>query len=83
MDPDQAKKKLGQRIHRCSGCFAAFYLKDMWLGPDATYFCGDCKTDTMFHFDEFADKLDITHLPSMQDESDESTQCQNPFTRQV
>jgi hypothetical protein len=83
MERDKAKQKLGQRIHRCSGCYAAFYLKDMWLGPDATYFCSGCKTDSMFHFDEFVDKLDVSGLPSLQEETDETTQCQNPFTRQV
>jgi hypothetical protein len=82
MNPEEAKIKYGQRIQRCYGCFGAFYLKDMWLGVDATYYCENCKGDSMFHFDEFTRKLDITKLPSMNSEEEESTQCQNPFTRQ-
>jgi hypothetical protein len=83
LNREEAKQKLGMRIQRCSGCFTAFYLKDMWLGPDASYYCEGCKSDTMFHFDQFTEKLDLTHLPTMLADEEESTQCQNPFTRQV
>jgi hypothetical protein len=83
MDRKEAKEKLGMRIQRCSGCYAAFYLKDMWLGPEATYYCGDCKEEPMFHFDQYAEKLDLEHLPTLLADDEESTQCQNPFTRQV
>jgi hypothetical protein len=83
MNQDEAKAKYGQRVQRCSGCYAAFYMKDMWLAEGGTYYCEDCKDDTMFHFEEFTSKMDLTKLPSLQEESEESTQCQNPFTRQV
>jgi hypothetical protein len=83
MNPDDAKIKYGQRIQRCSGCYGAFYLRDMWLGPEAAFFCGDCRDDSMFHFDEFTRRMDISMLPCMNSEDEESSQCQNPFTRQV
>lgn len=83
MNREEAKIKFGQRIQRCYGCYGAFYMKDMWLGPDATYYCDECKEDTMFHFDEFTEKMDFTKLPSSQSDEDETTQCQNPFSRQV
>ena len=83
MNRDEAKLKLGSRIQRCSGCYTAFYLKDMWLGPEATYYCEKCKDDTMFHFDVFTERLDLTALPTMVEEEEELTQCQNPFNRQV
>ena len=83
MNREEALNKYGQRIQRCYGCYGAFYIKDMWLGPEATFYCQDCKEDTMFHFDEFTEKMDISELPGMQSDEEESTQCQNPFTRQV
>ncbi len=83
MNREEAMMKLGQRIQRCYGCYAAFYMRDMWLGPDATFYCADCKEDTMFHFDEFAEQMDITKLHGIQGDDEEATQCQNPFTRQV
>ena len=64
MSTEEARLKFGKRIQRCYGCFVAFYLKDMWLGEDATYYCEHCKDDTMFHFDEFSRVLDISKLPS-------------------
>ncbi len=83
MNPEEAKIKYGQRIQRCSGCYGAFYLKDMWLGPEAAFYCENCKDDSMFHFDDFTKRLDISKLPSMQPDADESTQCQNPMARQT
>jgi len=83
MDREEAKIKFGQRIQRCYGCYGAFYMKDMWLGPDATYYCEECKDDTMFHFDEFTEKMDFSKLPGSQSGEDETSQCQSPFTRQV
>jgi hypothetical protein len=44
----------------------AYYLKDMYLGEDATYYCEHCKDETMFHFDQFSQVLDLSKLPSMQ-----------------
>jgi hypothetical protein len=83
MNREEARKKLGQRIQRCSGCYAAYYMRDMWLGPEATYYCKNCRDDTMSHFDVFIEELDVTKLPSALTEAEDSTQCQNPFTRQV
>ncbi len=83
MNQQEAKAKFGQRIQRCSGCYAAFYLKDMWLGEGGSYYCEGCKTDDMFSFEEFTGRMDLTRLPSLQEEAEESTQCQNPFSRQV
>ncbi len=82
MNPEEAKIKYGNRVQRCSGCYGAFYMKDMWLGPEAAFYCADCRDESMFHFDEFTRKLDISKLPSMQDDAEESTQCQNPMARQ-
>lgn len=83
MNPEETKAKYGMRVQRCSGCYGAFYLKDMWLGPEAAFFCENCKDDSMFHFDEFTLKLDISKLPSMQSDAEETTQCQNPMARQT
>lgn len=55
-------KTFGGRIQRCYGCFVAYYLKDMYLGEDVTFFCENCKNDSMFHFDEFARLVDISKL---------------------
>jgi hypothetical protein len=66
MSTEETRLKFGQRIQRCYGCFVAFYLKDMWLGEDATFYCANCKNETMFHFDDFSRALDLARLPSMQ-----------------
>ena len=65
MSTNEVREKFGRRIQRCYGCFVAFYLKDMYLGEDATYYCENCKDDSMFHFDDFSRVLDISQLPSM------------------
>ncbi len=82
MNQEEVKERYGKRVQRCSGCYGAFYLRDMWLGPEAAFYCENCKDDSMFHFDEFTLRLDISKLPSMQSDADESTQCQNPMARQ-
>ena len=82
MNPEEAKIKYGNRVQRCSGCYGAFYMRDMWLGPEAAFYCDDCRDESMFHFDDFTRSLDISKLPSMQDDAEESTQCQNPMARQ-
>ncbi len=66
MSAEAAREKFGQRIQRCYGCFVAYYLKDMYLGEDAGYYCENCKDETMFHFDLFSQALDLSKLPSMQ-----------------
>ena len=83
MNQREAKAKYGRRIQRCSGCYAAFYLMDMWLGQGGAFYCENCKDDTMFHFEEFTENIDLTKLPSLQEEPEETTHCQNPFSRQV
>ena len=70
MSTEEQRLKFGRRIQRCYGCFVAFYLKDMWLGEDATYYCQSCRDDSMFHFDDFSRALDLSQLPSMQDEDE-------------
>lgn len=67
---EELRAKYGQRIQRCYGCFVAYYLKDMYLGEDGTYFCENCKDEEMFHFDEFSQMLEIDKLPSMQTDED-------------
>lgn len=61
-------EQFGKRVQRCYGCLIAFYLKDMWLGEDITYYCENCKDETMFHFDEYTKILDVTKLREMENE---------------
>lgn len=63
--------KYGKRVQRCYGCLVAYYLKDMWLGEDVTYYCENCKDETMFHFDEFSRMPDISNLPSLKADDDQ------------
>ena len=65
-DREQAIQKFGERIQRCSGCFVAFYLKNMWLAEDGSFYCSDCKDDSMFHFDQFSGKIDFSNFPAGQ-----------------
>ena len=71
MSSNEAREKFGRRVQRCYGCFVAFYLKDMYLGEDATYYCENCKDDSMFHFDEFTSVIDISQLPSMRPDDEQ------------
>ena len=59
---DELMKIYGKRIQRCYGCFIPYHLKDMYLGEDVTYFCDNCKDETMFHFADFSKMLDQTKL---------------------
>ena len=61
-------EQFGKRIQRCYGCMIAFYMKDMWLGEDITYYCENCKDDSMFHFDEYTKTLDVTKLREVADD---------------
>jgi hypothetical protein len=63
-------EQFGKRIQRCYGCMIAFYMKDMWLGEDITYYCENCKDDTMFHFDEYTKIIDISKLREAAEESE-------------
>ena len=60
--------EFGKRIQRCYGCFIAYHLKDMYLGEDVTFFCEHCKDESMFHFDQFAQLLDISKLKEVAEE---------------
>ena len=72
MSEDQSEilRKFGKRIQRCYGCFIAYHLKDMYLGEDVTFFCENCKDDTMFHFDQFAPLLNPVKLKEGEDEGE-------------
>jgi hypothetical protein len=61
-------EQFGKRVQRCYGCLIAFYMKDMYLGEDITYYCENCKDDSMFHFDEYTKILDITKLREAADD---------------
>jgi hypothetical protein len=61
-------EQFGKRVQRCYGCLIAFYMKDLWLGEDITYYCENCKDDSMFHFDEYTKILDITKLREVADD---------------
>lgn len=67
-DQQEVLDQFGKRIQRCYGCFVAFYLKDMYLGEDATFFCENCKDDAMFHFSEFTKIIDVSKLRETEDE---------------
>lgn len=55
-------KEYGKRIQRCYGCFIPYHLKDMYLGEDVTYYCENCRDETMFHFNDFSKMLDLSKL---------------------
>ena len=58
----------GKRIQRCYGCFIAYHIKDMYLGDDVTWFCENCKDDSMFHFDDFTRIMDISKLKEVSED---------------
>lgn len=64
-------EQFGKRVQRCYGCFVAYYMKDMWLGEDATYFCENCKDDSMFHFSQFSQMLDLSKMRNADDGDEE------------
>lgn len=55
-------EQFGKRVQRCYGCLIAFYMKDMYLGEDITFYCENCKDETMFHFDDYTKILDVAKL---------------------
>ncbi|HXH69921.1 MAG TPA: hypothetical protein VNI60_06185 [Pyrinomonadaceae bacterium] len=55
-------------MQRCYGCLIAFYMKDMWLGEDITYYCENFKDNSMFHFDDYTKVLDVAKLREAEDE---------------
>ena len=60
--------EFGKRVQRCYGCFIAYHLKDMYLGEDVTFFCEHCKDETMFHFTQFAQLIDVSKLKEVAEE---------------
>ena len=66
-DEEAVLDEFGKRIQRCYGCFIAYYLKDMYLGEDVSFFCEHCRDDSMFHFNEFSRFLDISKLKETAD----------------
>lgn len=60
--PEKIVEDFGMRAQRCFGCLIAFHLKDMWLGDDVSYYCENCKDDSMFHFKDFSKLLDRSKL---------------------
>ena len=60
--------EFGKSIQRCYGCFIAYHLKDLYLGEDVTFFCENCKDDTMFHFEDFSRLLDISKLKEVSED---------------
>jgi hypothetical protein len=61
-ESDKVMQEYGKRVQRCFGCFIPYHLKDMWLGEDVSYFCENCKDETMFHFEDFSKMLDRNKL---------------------
>jgi len=68
MDVEALRAKFGKRIQRCPSCYVAYYIKDMWLAEDGSFFCEHCKSDEMFHFDDFSRAIDLSQLPSLKDD---------------
>ncbi len=67
--PDQQEilEQFGKRVQRCYGCYISYYLKDMYLGEDVSFYCEHCKNETMFHFDQFSALMDISKLREIAD----------------
>lgn len=61
-------ERFGKRVQRCYGCLIAFHIKDLYLADDVTYYCENCRDESMFHFDQFSKLLDITKLREGSDE---------------
>ena len=68
-DPTQQEilQQFGKRVQRCYGCFVSYYLKDMYLGEDVSFYCEHCKDETMFHFDQFTKLIDVSKLREIAD----------------
>ena len=67
VNSEEIIKEFGKRVQRCYGCYISYYLRDMYLGEDVTFFCDHCKDETMFHFDEFSKLLDLNKLREVAD----------------
>ncbi len=60
-------EQFGKRAQRCYDCLVAFYMKDMRLGDDITYYCENCKDNSMFHFDDYTKVIDVVKLREAED----------------
>lgn len=67
VNSEEVLKEFGKRVQRCYGCYISYYLKDMYLGEDVTFYCDHCKDDSMFHFDDFSRLLDLNKLREVAD----------------
>jgi hypothetical protein len=67
-DRSDVIEDFGKRVQRCFGCFIAYHLKDMYLGEDVSFFCDNCKDDSMFHFTDFSKLLDPSKLREGEEE---------------
>lgn len=65
---EEILQEFGKRVQRCYGCFISYYLKDMYLGEDVTFYCEHCKDEEMFHFQEFSKLMDISKLREVADD---------------
>lgn len=65
---EEVLQEFGKRVQRCFGCFIAYHLKDMYLGEDASFFCEHCKDDSMFHFSDFSQAVEVEKLREVADE---------------
>jgi hypothetical protein len=61
-------EQFGKRVQRCYGCLIAFHMKDLWLGDEISYYCENCKDDSMFSFDEFTKVIDVSKLREVSEE---------------
>lgn len=62
MTPEEAREKFGQRVQRCSGCFVAFHVKDLWIDEEGNYFCDNCHTEGHIHFNQYSEDVDFTQF---------------------
>jgi hypothetical protein len=65
MHGEALRARFGQRVQRCQSCFIGFYVKEMFLGPGGAFYCTSCKDETMFPFDEFSRRLDLSRVPGL------------------
>lgn len=72
MNVEENRTKLSMCVQYCCGCFVAFYMKDLWLGDNATFYCEQCKDETMVDFEEFSCRLDASRLFNPQAHTDRS-----------
>ena len=67
-EKDKLMEIYSKRVQRCYGCFIPYHLKDMYLGEDVSYFCENCKDDSMFSFDEYTRIIDVSKLREVEQE---------------